>query len=224
MYADAVDKLKKSFFPIIRETDLGMGQKNIAIVGTGFFVSDDGIFITADHVISVSPPNSKFLYGGHFPDHFIDKPIQIEELISLKDQDIFIGKVAIDDSVAVQIADDRPRIGSSICLCGYPMPILRANASGGIDVQNVRRYFQPTFTLDYMSGEVEGRNYDGFITQHNSLNGMSGGPVFDQYGIVYGMDALSWTREIPQPNGSKVVVQNGFAIRPESIKKALEAI
>jgi S1-C subfamily serine protease len=224
MYADAIDKLRRSFFPLIRETDLGNGQKNIAIVGTGFFVSEDGTFITADHVISVSPPNSKFLFGGHFPDHFLETPIQIEELVSLTDQDIFIGKVEIDDAVAVRVADERPRIGSSICLCGYPMPILRANATGGIDIQNVRRYFQPTYALDYMSGEVAGRNYDGFITQHNSLNGMSGGPVFDPDGIVYGMDALSWTREIPQPDGSKVVVQNGFAIRPEVIKQALEAI
>jgi len=104
------------------------------------------------------------------------------------------------------------------------MPVLKANAAGGIDVTNVRRYYQPTFTLDYISGEVEGRKYDGFITQHNSLNGMSGGPVFGSDGTVYGMDVLSWTRNIPQAKGGQVAVQNGFAIRPEVLIEALESI
>lgn len=56
------------------------------------------------------------------------------------------------------------------------------------------------------------------MTQDISLNGMSGGPVFDIEGIVHGIDTAFITREIPQKeNKPSIQVFNGIALENASI-------
>jgi S1-C subfamily serine protease len=50
---------------------------------------------------------------------------------------------------------------------------------------------------------------------------MSGGPVFDMKGRVYGMDVATLTRKIPEANGIETIVPNGVAIDVVTIKKIL---
>jgi len=55
------------------------------------------------------------------------------------------------------------------------------------------------------------------MTQDISLNGMSGGPVFDTDGVVHGIDTAFLQREIPQKNKPALQVFNGIAIENTSI-------
>ncbi len=62
------------------------------------------------------------------------------------------------------------------------------------------------------------------MTQDTSLNGMSGGPVFDADGIVYGVDVAMLTREIPQKDRVPISVHNGVVIENITIQDILEKI
>jgi hypothetical protein len=98
------------------------------------------------------------------------------------------------------------------------------NHDGSINVGNVRQYWQPTFIIDGITANNNGKNYLGFMTQDTSLNGMSGGPVFDIEGIVYGVDVAMLNREIPQKDRSPISVHNGIVIENITIKDIYEKI
>lgn len=55
------------------------------------------------------------------------------------------------------------------------------------------------------------------MTQDISLNGMSGGPVFDTDGVVHGVDTAFVQREIPQKDKPAIQVFNGIALENASI-------
>lgn len=112
---------------------------------------------------------------------------------------------------------DRPKAGKSICLCGYPLAQLSQNPDGSINVRAVRQYWQPTFIIDAVTVADNGKNYIGFMTQDISLNGMSGGPVFDTEGVVYGIDTAFVQREISQKDKPAIQVFNGIALENASI-------
>ena len=75
--------------------------------------------------------------------------------------------------------------------------------------------------MDGITADISQRHYQGFITQHTSLSGMSGGPVFDSKGDVYGMDVATLTRKIPEPDGGETIVPNGVAIGIDAIRELL---
>jgi len=209
---------KNSIFPIFFQSQNGLAI-SLGVSGTGFFIAD-GLFITANHVITDVPPHSKMLYCGNVP-HRITQPIEIKEVCRDPIRDIFIGRVEKDYLPTVDLAHSVPRIGRSVCLCGYPMAQLSRNTDGSINANNTRKYWQPTFIIDYFDSNHDGKQYKGFMTQHTSLRGMSGGPVFDNHGTVYGLDVASMTRPIPAQNGPSMIVSNGIVVGIEQIKSVL---
>jgi S1-C subfamily serine protease len=212
MYQEAVTNIKNSIFPIFFVSVQGQNTQ-IGVSGTGFFISNQGHFLTALHVITDVPANSTLQYRGNIPDHIVNPPILIEEIYRDPVRDIFLGRVNIEGVIPVTFSLDRPRAGKSVCLCGYPLAQLGQNPDGSLNVGGVRQYWQPTFIIDAITVTDQTKNYLGFITQDISLNGMSGGPVFDNAGIVYGIDTAFITREIPQNDGRPTIqVHNGVAL------------
>lgn len=86
------------------------------------------------------------------------------------------------------------------------------NEHNSLNISAVRQYWQPTFIIDEITFVKNEINYVGFMTQDTSLNGMSGGPVFDKDGIVFGVNTAFSTREIPQKNKPSIKVFNGLAL------------
>ncbi len=216
MYQDAIANIKNSIFPIFSILKEG-NNITMGVSGTGFFISPNGYFLTALHVINEAPLNSTFEYRGNIPDHIVNPPVAIQEIYRDPIRDIFLGKIDITDITPVTFSLEKPKVGKSVCLCGYPLAQLSINPNGNVDVSAVRQYWQPTFIIDSITAIDQGRNYTGFMTQDTSLNGMSGSPVFDLDGIVYGIDAAFITREIPQKDQSTIKVYNGVVIDNTSI-------
>jgi S1-C subfamily serine protease len=216
MYQVAIEKIKKSIFPIFFISADGQNTQ-IGVSGTGFFIDDQGHFLTALHVISEAPVNSTFQYRGNIPDHIVNPPENIAEIYRDPIRDIFLGKINIQGTTPVATILERPKPGKSICLCGYPLAQLSQNPDGSLNVGAVRQYWQPTFIIDAVTVADNGKNYIGFMTQDISLNGMSGGPVFDTDGIVHGIDTAFVQREIPQKDKPAIQVFNGIALENASI-------
>jgi S1-C subfamily serine protease len=217
MYQEAISNIKNSIFPIFFISV--QGQKvQIGVSGTGFFISNQGHFLTALHVITDVPENSTLQYRGNIPEHIVNPPSEIQEIYRDPIRDIFLGRVNIEGTIPVTFSLDRPRAGKSVCLCGYPLAQLNQNPAGTLNVGGVRQYWQPTFIIDAITVTDQTKNYIGFITQDTSLNGMSGGPVFDNAGVVYGVDTAFITREIPQKDGKPaILLHNGVALENASI-------
>jgi S1-C subfamily serine protease len=221
MYADAVAKITESIFPIFFIRPHG-DQCDVGVRGTGFFLDDSGLFLTAEHVIAGAPAGSTLYYYGKVPDEVCDPAVEIEHFASDPAHDLYLGRVSRDSLQPVEFSDDPVRPGSSVCLAGYPMPVLSLSSAGGL-VGSVRRYWQPTFAIDTTQVVIGKRTYDGYIVQHSCLVGMSGGPVFDMEGKVRGMAAATVSRTVPDPSGSLTVLPNGVVIDLEHIQGFLEA-
>jgi S1-C subfamily serine protease len=213
MYADAVAKITESIFPIFFIQPQS-GLFNVS--GTGFFVDESGLFLTADHIITRAPTGSTTYYYGKVPDEVSEPAVEIEHVASDPAHDLYLGRVSRDYLRPVELTNEPIRPGNSVCLSGYPMAVLATSPQGGL-VGNVRRYWQPTFVIDATQAVIDKRTYDGYIVQHSCLPGMSGGPVFDMEGRVRGMAVATLTRSIPEPGGTRTVVPNGIVIDVEHI-------
>jgi serine protease Do len=221
MYADAVSRITESIFPIFcarREGDLSF----MGVSGTGFFVDDSGLFVTADHIMTDAPAGSTLYYYGKVPDQVCQPAVEIECVASDPARDLYLGRVTRDYLPPVELSNEPVRPGDSVCLSGYPMAVIGTNAQGGF-VGNVRRYWQPSFVIDATPAVSDNRTYDGYIVQDACLRGMSGGPVFDMHGKVRGMAVATFTRTIPEPGGNPTVVPNGIVIDVEHIRRFVEA-
>lgn len=220
MFQEAISKVTNSIFPIFYQFEV-KGQIGTAIAGTGFFIDDEGYFMTADHVIALLPAKARIYYPGNVPDAPLPKLIEIEKIHSNPEKDIFIGRVSDEQLAPLTFADSEARIGQSVSLCGYPMPRLTRNTTGVLDVSNVRKYWQATHLIDILGLNDGTRDCIGFITQDTSLSGMSGGPVFDVDGAVIGMNIVKSTREITDINGETMKVRNAFAVNIKDLKDNL---
>lgn len=223
MYQNSIETIRQSIFPVFFEVRQG-SQTRIGVSGSAFFISEN-VFVTANHVITDTPPGARILYAGNIPNNAI-QPVEFEEVLSDPVQDIYFGRVPEDIALnPLDLAEENPRAGKSVCLCGYPFARLGQNPNGSINANNVRPYWQPTFVVDSLTANnVEGRTYQGFITQHTSLKGMSGGPVFDTDAIVHGIDVATFTREIPEGDGQVTRVPNGVVVGIQTLHDLLEEI
>ena len=216
MFQLAIEKIKKSIFPIFFVSPDGQNTI-IGVSGTGFFIDDHGHFLTALHVITEAPSNSTFQYRGNIPENIKNPPEIITEIYRDPLRDIFLGKINNISTIPVSYKFDKSKAGTSVCLCGYPFAKLSQNPDSSINISAVRHYWQPTFVIDAASVVDSVQNFVGFMTQDISLNGMSGGPVFNIEGVVLGVDTAFYQREIPQKNKPAIQVFNGIAIENASI-------
>jgi S1-C subfamily serine protease len=221
MYADAVARITESIFPIFfappEDLLIGMG-----VSGTGFFVDDRGLFVTAAHVMASAPLGSTSYYYGQVPDAVVQPAVEIEHVASDPARDLYLGRITRSYGKPVELSSEAVRPGDSVCLSGYPMAVLATNPHGGV-VGNIRRYWQPTFVIDATQALINNRTYDGYIVQHTCLRGMSGGPVFDMQARVRGMAVATLTRTIPEPGGTPTIVPNGIVIDVEHIRQFIDA-
>ncbi len=223
MYEKAIQKVKGSIFPIFSS-----GPQSMRVLGTGFFIDEEGNFLTANHVIQANPHGHQLGHLGNIP--FIKfknkQPAPITIVYNDPSLDLAMGKVDTDILPPLSFATQSPNIGASIGLCGYPFPNIQKNVNGvtGLfDVSAVRQYWQPTILMDYVNpGMLFRKKFRSFLTQHSSLPGMSGGPVFNMDGDVVGVDLANYTRKVPRTKDIVTQVENGIGISLNEIKSFVE--
>lgn len=211
MYENAIMKISRSIFPVFYRIHIN-GITTVGLSGTAFFINDLGHFITATHVTAEVPSGAKLLYAGNLPHAALDHPVEIEEIYKNELKYIYIGKVPKSPLPGLKFTGYESPPGKAVCLGGYPLADLMINPDESVNLSNVRQYWRPTVIIDSIEAAINHGTQTGFITEHSSLNGMSGGPVFDSDGEVCGIDVTTYLREIPEPNGGKTFVRNGVVI------------
>lgn len=222
MFVKAIKIAKSAMFPVFRCEQVVPQQINLLTTGAGFFVNSEGYFITVAHIFDNPNQNTTFLYYGLLPDQIHNPPLIIKEISKEDDLDVFLGKIDVQTPNYFTISRNSPEIGRSVCLSGYPLAQITRNAQGGPELGGVRRYFQPSFVLDYISMNCDNgfgriRMHNGFLVRDLGLFGMSGGPVFDIDGQVLGMQGSVTQPRISQGSGRTISVENAVAIKAEFI-------
>ncbi|MDP3057737.1 MAG: serine protease [bacterium] len=219
MFVNAIKIASKAMFPIFRVEQVTSSQMIVNVAGTGFFISSNGNFISVAHVFDNTTNNPKYFYFGKLPTDLQSPPIEIEEIIRDDSNDIYIGRVKKKTDTFFRLSSKLVDIGRTICIGGYPLAQITNNSQGGLELMGVRRYFQPSFILDYIKANSDNgagkiRLHDGFIVRDIGLFGMSGGPVFDTTGTLVGIQgSVMPPRQSTGANGRTISVENAVVIR-----------
>ena len=227
MLVNAVRQIENGMFPIFRFDRINQNQANVGVAGTGFFVNQDGLFVTVAHIFDNTSPQVTYMYHGRLPNDFTPHPLPITEIARNDQKDIYVGRVNLPNTTFLHFSNAEVAPGRTACIAGYPLAVITANAQGGMELSGVRRYFQPSFILDMIKTALDNghglvRTHDGFLVRDVGLFGMSGGPVFDMNGKVLGMQAAV-TNPRESTNGNRIItVENAIAIRNAEIINLLE--
>ncbi|MBF0666128.1 MAG: trypsin-like peptidase domain-containing protein [Brevundimonas sp.] len=164
--------------------------------GSGFFISADGYVVTNNHVVADATEIAVVLADGR----------ELEAKVIGRDPatDLAVIKVDGSDFPFVQFEEEaQPRVGDWVIAVGNPFG-LGGSATAGIVSGTGRQNIDPDSTTGYVD----------FLQIDAAINtGNSGGPTFDIYGRVIGVNSAIYT----QTGGS---VGIGFAI-PATVAKPI---
>jgi hypothetical protein len=177
MMTKAVREIKKGMFPIFSRVVNGH-QVTLSSIGSGFFINNAGVFVTAAHLFDGVIPQIEYLYCGLLPDNLQNPPMQIQEVARDNAADVYVGKVDLQNTNFLKFTDATADVGKTVCIAGYPLPNITINNQGGFDLGGVRRYFQPSFILDKANASTVNswgvvRKHTGFAIRDFGLFGTS---------------------------------------------------
>ena len=160
-------------------------------LGSGFFISEDGLVVTNHHVID---------HGSEFK-LVMDDGTELDADLVGSDQksDLALLRVKNSDQKFdyVKLADDVPEVGSWVVAVGNPFG-LGGSVTAGIVSAHGR--------------DISARNYESFLQIDAAVNkGNSGGPTFNLKGEVIGVNTAIFS-----PSGGNVGI--AFAIPSPVVK------
>jgi serine protease Do len=160
-------------------------QPPVRATGSGFFISADGYIVTNNHVVDGAQKITVRTRNGHeLPARVVGRDPATDLAVLKVDGDAF-PFVSFEDSA-------RPRVGDWVVAVGNPFG-LGGTATAGIVSALGRRNVSQSSYVDYMQ-------IDAPINRGNS-----GGPTFDIYGRVVGVNTAIFS-----PSGGSVGI--GFDI------------
>jgi len=195
------ENLQHVVFPILRQEKDG----KFNLVGTGFFICDNGIFISAKHVFTdVIDDNGqciKPLVIFHFlPDNiYIIRSIERSIVNNRADVGVGILKPLIHKKTKQPLKNNiltlttkAPEIGEEVVTYAYPN-ILIDNKNSKQDIHFYPDYYDGTLVKYYANGRdktfLPNPCYQTNMVIHG---GASGGPVFGLKGKVFGVNSTGF--------------------------------
>ena len=209
MYSKSIHIAKESIFPIIATVFKNGKYAGRHVAGTGFFIDNNGHFVTALHVVSGDPKIVEYGSLGNVPYAKFSgaQPEKWIEIGRIREIDLYVGKLNNNTQPALSLLSENPILGTSIVIGGYPFPNIKKKTNGNLNFFTVRQYWQSTMIMDYLNmGHFDPRlKYDGFLVDKRTIPGMSGGPALNLEGEIVGLCTAQITRaakdKIPNING-----------------------
>lgn len=164
--------------------------------GSGFFISQDGFIVTNNHVVAdATEIKVKMSDGRELPARLIGRD---------QGTDLAVIKVEGDNFKYVSFEETaEPRVGDWVIAVGNPFG-LGGTATAGIVSAKAR--------------DIDPSGYNDYLQIDAAINrGNSGGPTFDIYGRVIGVNSAIFS-----PTGGSVGI--GFAIPAETAKSITERL
>ena len=151
--------------------------------GSGFFISEDGLIVTNNHVVEDAGEVQVMLEDG--------RTLDAEVIGTDSRTDLALLRVEGDDFTYVRLAPAQPRIGEWVVAIGNPFG-LGGTVTAGIVSQQGR--------------DIQPGPFDEFIQIDAAINrGNSGGPTFNARGEVIGVNTAIFS-----PSGGSVGI--AFAV------------
>ena len=186
----------EDFFNDFNNQGLGpLGPQRATSLGSGFVISADGYVVTNNHVIEDADEIMvEFFSGESLPAKLIGTDPAV---------DIALLKVDASDLAFVGFADsDTARVGDWVLAVGNPLGQGFSVSAGIVSARN---------------RELSG-TYDDYIQTDAAINrGNSGGPLFNLYGDVIGVNTA-----ILSPNGGSIGI--GFSMASNVVKAVVDQL
>lgn len=187
--------------PIMKEISKG----RLAVVGTGFYITRYGLFLTAQHVLESLADKTKQVVQPGYVCHLAENSIvhlrRILRVSLLQPADLAIGQADNylskypDDplmNMRATLSTDIPDPGSRVITYAYPknevLDFTREEHTPVIKSD----YFEGVFLRYMTNSENPFMLYPHFETSIELKSGASGGPVFDSRGRVVGVNCRGW--------------------------------
>ncbi len=184
--------------PIMKEIEKG----KLMIVGTGFYVTRYGLFITAQHVLNELVINEPKKLGVGYILHIAsDKEVHLRRILGaslLQPADLalcqaenFVGKYPDNPLLNLRphLTTEVPYIGSPLITYAYPANKILDFTQNEKAPEVCSDYFEGKFLEHAQSGPF--MPYPHFRTSIKIKGGASGGPVFSG-GRVIGVNCRGW--------------------------------
>jgi hypothetical protein len=177
----------------------------LSVVGTGFYVTRYGLFITAAHVFDDLDWKSGTMGRPAYVCHLAgEDQVHLRRVLrvsKLDPVDLAIGQAdnflesfphAPLENLGARLSVEVPKSASSLVTFAYPENAL---------LDFTQQYVVPTIKGDYFAGKMlrlvkQSENpflpYPHFETTIEIRSGASGGPVFDDRGRIIGVNCRSW--------------------------------
>jgi serine protease Do len=156
-------------------------------VGTGFFVSDDGLLVTNEHVVcdSQSPENISVVTSDN-------KTYRIEKVVADPAQDIAVLKVNTEGNKVpfLKFANINSIIlaGQEVIAIGNPLGVNPGSVTRGI-ISGVERNVKAQGSC---KNRISTKEYEGVLQTDAAINqGNSGGPLLNMNGEVVGINSAT---------------------------------
>ncbi len=238
MFVNAIKNAKSAIFPIVvrkvenfQKSGKSQPKVGVAICGTGFFISEDGLFLTADHVIeSIYKMKGHAIFCGVSQEKLLPKAQRISILFRDKTRDIALGKVENFQSSSLSLLDNNPLVGKSICTGGFAVPRIQSSIKNGgysLNFKTAPKHWHPSTVIGFEKkmNLSHGKKFDALILHEHGIKGLSGGPILTPEGFVAGIFSSAISRGALPPNSNLAhlyVVNNSAAVAINEINDFLK--